>query len=264
MKNAVIYTRVSSSGDRQTTDRQVADLQAYAAANGIRILQTYTEKISGTVLSQDRPQLSDCLEFCRQNHPELLLVSELSRLGRDTEDILGVVRQLNEKRVSLYIHNMGIQTLQEDGTPNYVASILIPLLSEVARIERQLIKERLESGRERYKREGGQLGRPKGSRKSPEDLVKEYPGIAKRLKQGKNTIEEIAKLEDRSPSTVKKVKKALNIIWLRPKQNTNKNVQSMLEELQQELCDNPDGLFSQLKQWGAIPAHRQRCLWNTC
>lgn len=212
MKTAAIYARVSSQGDRQSTDRQVADLEVYATGNNIRILRTFTEKISGAVRNQARPILTECLEFCSQNHPDMLLVSELSRLGRDTTEILTAVRQLNESGVSLFIQNMGIQTLQEDGTPNYVASILIPLLSEVARIERQNIKERLNSGRIRFKEAGGQLGRPKGTGKTPEELIKEYPGIVRRLKKGQ-TISDIAKLEGKSESTVKKVKRNLVTIW---------------------------------------------------
>ena len=209
---AVIYARVSSQGDRQSTDRQVADLEAFASRNDIRILRTFTEKVSGAVRNQARPVLTECLAFCEHNHPDMLLVSELSRLGRDTTEILTAVRQLNESGVSLFIQNMGIQTLQEDGTPNYVASILIPLLSEVARIEREQIKERLESGRKRYKEAGGQLGRPKGTGKTPEVLLQEYPGIVRRLKKGQ-TIKDIAQLEGKSESTVKKVKKNLVSIW---------------------------------------------------
>ena len=208
---AVIYARVSSQGDRQSTDRQVADLEAFASRNNIRILRTFTEKVSGAVRNQARPVLTECLAFCEQNHPNMLLVSELSRLGRDTTEILTAVRQLNESGVSLFIQNMGIQTLQEDGTPNYVASILIPLLSEVARIEREQIKERLESGRKRYKDAGGQLGRPKGTGKTPEKLKQEYPGIVRRLKKGQ-TIKDIAVLEGKSESTVKKVKNAIEIL----------------------------------------------------
>lgn len=224
-KIAVIYARVSSTGDRQSTDRQVADLEAYATGNDIRIVRTFTEKASGAVRNQARPVLTECLEFCTQNHPDMLLVSELSRLGRDTTEILTAVRQLNESGVSLFIQNMGIHTLQEDGTPNYVASILIPLLSEVARIEREQIKERLNSGRKRYKEAGGTLGRPKGTGKTPETLLQEYPGVAKLLKKGKTTISQIAKLEGVSESTVKKVKKVTlwfdphggknDVIWLR-------------------------------------------------
>ena len=208
MKNAVIYARVSSTGDRQSTERQIQDLSAFAGRNDLRLLQTFEEHISGAKKNEERPQLMRCLAFCREQHPDMLLVTELSRLGRNTTEILKAVEDLNACGVSLYIQNMGIQTLQEDGTPNYVASILIPLLSEVARIERQNIKERLNSGRARYKAAGGKLGRPQGTGLSPAELLAKYPGVSRRLRKGQ-TIGDIAQLESVSESTVKKVKKAL-------------------------------------------------------
>lgn len=207
--NAVIYARVSSKGDRQNTDRQVADLKTYAAGAGIEIVKIFEEKISGAVRNQERPVLSDCLAFCRREKPDMLLVSELSRLGRSTVEILKAIDELSGEKVSVYIQNIGLNTLQPDGRPDPVASIVIPVMGEVARIERENIRYRLDSGRKRFVAEGGQLGRPKGTGFSAEQILEKYPGVAKRLRQGKNSMREIAKLENVSESTVKKVKKAL-------------------------------------------------------
>lgn len=209
MKKAVIYARVSSKGDRQNTDRQVADLRAYADSVGIEVVRVFEEKISGAVRNQERPVLSDCLAFCRREKPDMLLVSELSRLGRSTVEILKAIDELSGEKVSVYIQNIGLNTLQPDGRPDPVASIVIPVMGEVARIERENIKYRLESGRKRFVAGGGQLGRPKGTGLTSEQILEKYPGVARRLRQGKNSMAEIAKLEDVSESTVKKVKKAL-------------------------------------------------------
>ncbi len=209
MKKAVIYARVSSKGDRQNTDRQVADLRAYADSAGIEVVRVFEEKISGAVRNQERPVLSDCLAFCRREKPDMLLVSELSRLGRSTVEILKAIDELSGEKVSVYIQNIGLNTLQPDGRPDPVASIVIPVMGEVARIERENIRYRLDSGRKRFVAAGGQLGRPKGTGFSAEQILEKYPGVAKRLRQGKNSMREIAKLENVSESTVKKVKKAL-------------------------------------------------------
>ncbi len=209
MKKAVIYARVSSKGDRQNTARQVDDLMAYAQGNGIEVVQTFQEKVSGAARNLDRPVLTACLAFCLQERPDILLVSELSRLGRSTVEILKAIDELSRVKVSVYIQNIGLGTLQPDGRPDPVAAIVIPVMGEVARIERENIRYRLDSGRKRYKENGGRLGRPKGTGLSAEQIVQKYPGVARRIRQGKSSIADIAKLEDVSETTVKKVKKVL-------------------------------------------------------
>lgn len=209
MKTAVIYARVSSVGDRQSTDRQVADLETYAKDTGIEVTKVFQEKISGAKKNEERPVLQQCLAFCRQEHPDVLLVSELSRLGRSTVEILKAIDELSSEKVSVFIQNIGLSTLQPDGRPDPVASIVIPVMGEVARIERENIKYRLESGRKRFVAGGGQLGRPKGTGLSPAQILEKYPGVARRLRKGRCSLAEIAELEDVSESTVKKVKKAL-------------------------------------------------------
>lgn len=208
MKTAVIYARVSSQGGRQDTARQVDDLLAYAQANNIEVVRTFQEKVSGAARNQDRPVLTACLDFCRKERPDALLVSELSRLGRSTVEILKAIDELSQEKVSVYVHNIGLSTLQSDGRPDPVASIVIPVMGEVARIERANIQYRLDSGRKRYIAGGGKLGRPKGTGKTPEELLREYPSIVRRLKKGQ-TIKDIATLEGKSESTVKKVKRIL-------------------------------------------------------
>lgn len=208
MKTAVIYARVSSQGGRQDTARQVDDLLAYAQANDIEVVRTFQEKVSGAARNQDRPVLTECLDFCRKEHPDALLVSELSRLGRSTVEILKAIDELSQEKVSVYVQNIGLSTLQPDGRPDPVASIVIPVMGEVARIERANIQYRLDSGRKRYIAGGGKLGRPKGTGKTPEELLQEYPSIVRRLKKGQ-TVKDIATLEGKSESTVKKVKRIL-------------------------------------------------------
>ena len=104
-KKAVIYARVSSIGDRQSTDRQVKDLNDYAAYKGYEVLDLYTEHISGAKKNGERPVLREAIEGCKveaQNHiPDsgmrscvILLVSELSRLGRNAFEVLETVKEL--------------------------------------------------------------------------------------------------------------------------------------------------------------------------
>ena len=78
---AVIYARVSSESDRQDTSRQIEDLKRYANQQNMEIVNIYEEHISGAKKNEERVVLTECLEYCRNNSVEYLLLSELSRLG---------------------------------------------------------------------------------------------------------------------------------------------------------------------------------------
>lgn len=83
-KTAVIYARVSSTNDRQDTSRQITDLTKFAVAQDMEILNIYQEHISGAKKNEEREILTQCLTYCKDNHVNYLLLSELSRLGRST------------------------------------------------------------------------------------------------------------------------------------------------------------------------------------
>ena len=96
MKKAVIYARVSSVGDRQSTFRQVADLTQYATTNGMAVAEIFEEHISGAVKNEERPVLCECLDYCYTNGIDTLLISELSRLGRNVDEVLANVKRCKE------------------------------------------------------------------------------------------------------------------------------------------------------------------------
>ena len=77
---AVIYARVSSQTDRQDTTRQVADLKRFALSQNMEIVRTFEEHISGAKKLEEREILTQCLEYCKNNSVNYLLISELSRL----------------------------------------------------------------------------------------------------------------------------------------------------------------------------------------
>lgn len=206
MNTAVIYARVSSTGDRQTTDRQVADLSTFAKNNGIEVREVFTEKISGGKRNSERPVLQDCIEYCKSNDIDLFLSSELSRVGRSTVEVLKTIDELHSANVCLYIQNLNIYTLNEDGSENPVASMLTTILAESSKIEKNNIVYRLHSGRESYKANGGKLGRKAGSVKSTEKKKAEYAKVISLLKKG-TSIRNTAQLTGTSVSTVQRVKK---------------------------------------------------------
>lgn len=206
MSKAVIYARVSSVGDRQSTERQIAELTRYAESKGLEVIRIFREHISGAKANAERGVLSECLDFCRTARPDTLMVTELSRLGRSTVEVLKAVEDLTAAGVNVFILDLNLSTLDDEGKENPVAKMVLTVLALGAEMERKLILGRLNSGRELAKKKGVRMGRPKGSALSAEELIAKYPEVVKHLRKGKNSIREIAKLTGVSVSTVQRVK----------------------------------------------------------
>lgn len=204
-KTAVIYARVSSNNDRQNTSRQIKDLENYAKSQNIEIVNIYEEHISGAKKIEERQILGECLEYCKRESVNFLLLSELSRLGRSTLQVLRSLEMIHESKVSVYIQNLGLYTLQPNGEVNPIASIMVTVLAEMANIERSNIQYRLNSGRANYISNGGKLGRKTGSTKTEEKKKEEYKETIILLKKG-YSVRNIAKLQGIGISTVQRIK----------------------------------------------------------
>ena len=206
MSTAVIYARVSSTTDRQSTDRQVADLTEYAERNGMEIKGVYNEHISGATKNENRPELCRCLDYCISNNISTLLISELSRLGRNVDEVLANVKRCKDNNLNIYFQKENLSIFQPDGTKNPFLNIFISVLGTCAEMERDTIRFRLNSGRARYIANGGKLGRKAGSVKTAEKKQEEYKGVFRELKRG-TSVRRTAKLCDVSVSTVQRLKK---------------------------------------------------------
>ena len=165
-------------------------------------MKIFREHISGAKTNQERGVLSECLEFCRTEHPGTLMVTELSRLGRSTVEVLKAIEELTAAKVNVFILDLNLSTLDEEGKENPVAKMVLTVLALGAEMERKLILGRLNSSRALAKSKGVRMGRPKGSALSSDDIQAKYPEIVKHLRKGKNSIREIAKLTGVSVSTV--------------------------------------------------------------
>lgn len=211
MKNAVIFARVSSTNDRQSTKRQVSDLTKYANANELNVARVFEEHISGAKTIEERKVLQDCLAYCANNDVAVLLLSELSRLGRSPLQVLRAVDTLTNAGVAIYVQNIGICSTMPDGKPNGVFNIIVSVMAEMYRMERENIQYRLNSGREQYIANGGVLGRKQGSTKTDDDILNnpKYSDAIKRLKKGQ-TIRDIATCTNVSIGTVQKIRHILN------------------------------------------------------
>lgn len=205
-KTAVIYSRVSSVGDRQDTARQVRDLEILAGERNLQISKTFEEHISGAKKKEERPVLTECLNFCFNNNIDILLISELSRLGRNVDDVLANVRLCKEKHLNVYFQKEQLSIFNDDGKEHPFLTIFIAVLGTCAEMERENIKFRLNSGKAKFVAEGGKVGRKEGYKKPDDILQEQYASVLKQLRKG-YPIRMIAKNEGIGISTVQRLKK---------------------------------------------------------
>lgn len=202
----VLFCRVSTSG--QEYDRQVNVLSALALSSGWSVEGIFAEKISGAKKNVERAELMKMVEFVEVNNIDKVLVTELSRLGRDTLQVLEVIELLNSKGISLYIQNYGIETLTKEGKVNAMSQFMITILAEVARMERKTIRERIESGYINYRKQGGQVGRKVGYRKTEEQMKEQYTKEIQLLKKGLS-LRNIQAITTTSINTLRKLKQMM-------------------------------------------------------
>ena len=177
----IIYGRVSTQ--IQDFNRQIDELKNYAATQSWSIDAIFAEKISGAKKNEERQELSKMLDYINNNQVDKVLVWELSRLGRNTLEVLKSIDVLNSMGVSLFIKNYGIETLAAEGKPNIMAQFLVTILAEVARMERSTIIERMNSGYKKYRADGGKVGRKNGYKKNNDMIREEYADVFRLLKR---------------------------------------------------------------------------------
>ena len=210
MNRAVIYARVSSTGERQSTSRQVADLTNYASLNGIEVVEVYEEHISGAKRNEERAVLTECIDYAITNRVDVVLFSELSRCGRAVWEVLDTIRTLKDNGINAYFQKEGLSLFSADGKENPYLAVMVSVLGVCAQMERENITYRLNSGRAKYIADGGKLGRKVGSVKSKERKQEEYSKVIRSLRNGKS-IRDTAAICSVSISTVQRVKKEFQL-----------------------------------------------------
>lgn len=207
MDKVVILARVST--DRQEYRRQINELKSFCQTMDWDIAGTFANKVSGAESFENRTELRDMIEFVRSNDVKRVVCLEISRLGRNTLEALKVIQILNENKVSLYIKNYSLETLNADGTINPVASLICTILFEIASMERLTIRERMNSGRtqyiERCRKEGVKMGRPSSYKKDLDSYRLQYQKEIGLLKKG-ISLRNISSLTGTSVNTIRKVK----------------------------------------------------------
>lgn len=206
MKRVVIYARVSTAG--QDYDRQLAELRGYASRMNYEVIHVFAEKISGAKKVAEREALTDLLKYVEENEVDKVLIYECSRLSRRAVDFLQVIEHLTERRVSVYIHQNGLETLLPNGSPNPIAQLVLGILAQFNSMERNLIRSRMESGFNHFRQNGGKVGRKVGYRKSSDEMKTQYSKEIQLIKKG-ISLRNIAAICGTSVNTLQKIKKII-------------------------------------------------------
>jgi DNA invertase Pin-like site-specific DNA recombinase len=202
----VIYSRVSTLS--QDYKRQTVELKEYSQKMGYQVVKTFEEKISGGKINEDRPLLMEMVNYIKENNIDKVLCWELSRIGRNTIEVLKTIKLLNDNCISLFIKNYNIETLNDKCETNPLSQFLIQILTSVSEMEKTTIRQRVKSGYENFRKNGGKVGRKEGFRKDDDQIFSEHKDIVKLLKQD-YSVRKIMKLTDKSSGTIQKVKKLM-------------------------------------------------------
>ena len=205
---AIIYARVSTAG--QDYDRQLAELKQYADRMGYDVVKTFSEKISGAKKVEERQVMTELLNYIEVNNVDKVLIYECSRLSRRAVDFLSIIEIFNEKKISLYIHQNGLETLLPNGEINPIATLVLGILAQFNSMERSLIRSRMESGYNNFRNNGGVVGRKTGYRKTSEQMKEEYAEEIRLLKKG-YSLRNISKITHTSVNTLRKLSALTNI-----------------------------------------------------
>jgi DNA invertase Pin-like site-specific DNA recombinase len=206
---AIIYSRVSSLS--QQYERQSINLNIVAQEKGWRVRRTFQEKISGTIKSESRNEFKALLDYIDKTPIQIIMVSEISRIGRRVVDVLNFVELLHEKGIALYIQQFNLLTM-ENGRENPIAKMLLQMLSIGAEMENNQRKIRQFEGIKLAQMKNIYTGRKKGAKSSPSKLVSKYKNVADLLDKSDLSVRRIAGITGHSINTVRKIKQYKNVI----------------------------------------------------
>ncbi len=153
-KRVALYARVST--DAQTTEHQLRQLRAVAERHGWTVVAEYVDNgVSGAKGREQRPQFSALLTGVARREFDMIAAWSVDRLGRSLQDLLGLLLELQSKRVDLYLHQQALDT----STP--MGKAMFQMCGVFAELERSIIQERVKAGLERARARGKTLGRPR-------------------------------------------------------------------------------------------------------
>lgn len=205
--DAIIWSRVSSLS--QDNLRQVSNLKQVASEKGWNVKRVFEEKVSGTVKSTERKEFSKILEYTAQYNIKLVLISEISRIGRKVVDVLNVVDTFHRNGIAIYVQQFNMVSM-ENGKENPMVMLLLQMMSIGAEMENNLRKIRQAEGIQLAKLQQKYSGRTIGSRANKDAQLEKYADVVDLLKKSDLSIRRISSITSRSINTVRKVKQLIS------------------------------------------------------
>lgn len=169
------YTRVSTT--QQNGNRFNLEQQRQNYGHDL----VYFDTCSGAMDFAKRPQAKELVKQCQKGKVTSIYCPELSRLGRNTRNVLDTLKSFETMGVEVELGDIGIKSKNPNGTENLCYPLIITILSAVNEMERKIIVERTKEGRQAFIDKGGKLGRPKGTAVSREEFMN--TATAKRIKR---------------------------------------------------------------------------------
>ena len=208
MKKVVLLLRVSTNS--QDYEYQRSTLTDLCKRNGWQIVNTFENKVSGAKKNEERTEIVELLNFIKFNEVDMVMATEVSRVGRNTLEALKTIEILNENKVNLYFANYNIETLLPDKSVNPIARLILTICLEISAYERNLIRYRMKAGYEEYLKKRKEdpslrLGR-QGYKKDEQSYREEYAQELSLLRKG-ISLRNIQKITGTSVGTLQKIKK---------------------------------------------------------
>lgn len=204
MEKAIIISRCSTNETKQDVTRQSEQLTS-SYGHQYQIVKEFTYYKSGTKNDEVNAEI---LDYAIKNGVKHIIALEISRISRKISSFALFLERCNENNINIIIDNFKLHTLLPTGEKNAMVQTMLSIASTFASMELSLIQERLNSGRAKYIRDGGTLGRKVGSTKDDAKLLSEHADIVKFLRQGQS-VRNTMKLTEKSSGTVQKVKRLM-------------------------------------------------------
>lgn len=202
IKKAVLLCRVSTK-DKQDTQRQENDLKSFCESKGYQVSKVLKENISGSKKNEERGCIQTLLSMAKKKSFDVLIVTELSRLGRNPFEVRKIIEELNGQGISTCIQSLGIETLDNAGKVNIMSQMFLSILNEFSAMERQFIVDRINSGLDNARKNGVVLGRKTGSTESKDRFLKKYSNV---IPDVSLSVRKLSRLHSISPATAQKIK----------------------------------------------------------